>query len=96
VPLQVVATITAKPGSESIVREALSELVTGTRGESGCLAYELFQSAADPTVFITVETWQGQADLDAHLKTPHLQQAFAVAGEHLAGPPAIHPLNPVV
>jgi quinol monooxygenase YgiN len=95
VPLQVVATITAKPGSESMVREALTELVTGTRGESGCLSYELFQSAADPTVFVTLESWQGQDDLDAHLQTPHVQQAFAAAGEHLAGAPAIHPLKPV-
>jgi quinol monooxygenase YgiN len=95
VPLQVVATITAKPGSEEIVRDALTELVNGTRTEEGCLVYELFQSAADPTVFVTVETWREQSDLDAHLQTPHLQQAFAIAGEHLAGAPAIHPLNPV-
>ena len=95
-PLQVVATITAKPGSEDIVRDALSELVSGTRTEEGCMVYELFQSAADPTVFVTVETWREQSDLDAHQQTPHLKQAFATAGEHLAGPPAIHPLNPVV
>lgn len=94
-PLQVVATITAKPGSEEIVRDALTELVSGTRTEEGCMVYELFQSAADPTVFVTIETWREQSDLDAHLQTPHLQQAFATAGEHLAGPPAIHPLNAV-
>jgi quinol monooxygenase YgiN len=96
VPLQVVATITAKPGAEEIVRDALADLTTATRTETGCLAYELFQSTADATVFVTVETWQAQADLDGHMQTPHLKQAFAIAGEHLAGPPAIHPLNPVV
>lgn len=95
-PLQVVATITAKPGSEAVVRDALTELTTATRTEPGCLAYELFESTADGTVFVTIETWQAQSDLDAHMETPHLEQAFATAGEHLAGAPAIHPLNPVV
>lgn len=95
-PLQVVATITAKPGSEETISDLLSELVAGTRTESGCLAYELFRSAVDPTVFVTIETWQGQEDLDAHMTTPHVQQAFAAAGEHLAGAPVIHPLEAVV
>lgn len=95
-PLQVVATITAKPGSEEIVRDALTDLVTGTRTEEGCMVYELFQSASDPTVFATLETWRASEDLDAHMKTPHVAQAFSIAGEHLAAPPAIHPLQPVV
>lgn len=94
-PLDVVAVITAKPGSEEVVQQALSELVTATRTEEGCLSYALNRSAADPAVFVTVEQWREQADLDAHLQTPHLQHALAVAGEHLAAPPAIHPLQPV-
>jgi quinol monooxygenase YgiN len=95
VPLQVVATIPAKPGSEDKVADVLTELVAATRTESGCLAYELFRSKADPTVFVMIETWQSQEDLDAHQKTPHLQKAFAEAGEHLAGAPSIHPLDAV-
>jgi quinol monooxygenase YgiN len=93
--LQVVAVITAKPGSEEIVGSALRDLVGPTRQEDGCLSYELNRSAADPTVFVTVEQWREQADLDAHLQTPHLAKALEVAGEHLAVPPAIHPLAPV-
>ncbi|MCD2194695.1 antibiotic biosynthesis monooxygenase [Actinomycetospora endophytica] len=93
--LQVVAVITAKPGSEEIVQGALRDLVGATRQEEGCLSYELNRSAADGAVFVTVEQWREQADLDAHLQTPHLQKALEVAGEHLAVPPAIHPLMPV-
>jgi quinol monooxygenase YgiN len=96
VPLQVVATIPAKPGSEEALGDVLTELVSASRTETGCLAYELFRSVADPTVFVTIETWQGQDVLDAHMKTAHVQQAFAAAGEYLAGPPAIHPLDAVV
>lgn len=93
--LPVVATIAAKPGSETIVHDALRLLAQHTRTEEGCLSYELYQSAADPTTFVTVESWRGRSDLDAHMQTPHMAEALATAGEHLAGAPAIHPLVPV-
>jgi quinol monooxygenase YgiN len=93
--LQVVAVLTAKPGSEKLVGDALNALVEPTRSEAGCNSYQLFVSAADPATFITVETWVAQDDLDAHLRTPHVQQALATAGDHLALAPAIHPLIPV-
>jgi|ERR1700712_4753582 quinol monooxygenase YgiN len=93
--LSVVAVLVAREGSEDVVRTALSDLVAPTRGEEGCLAYALFESAATPGTFVTQERWRGQADLDAHLQTAHVQQALAVAGEALAGAPGIHPLVPV-
>lgn len=92
--LPVVAVITARPGSEKQVEEALNALIEPTRAEAGCVSYNLFVSAADPATFITVETWSSQADLDAHLQAPHVQGALTAAAEHLAGTPGIHPLVP--
>lgn len=94
--LHVVATISAKPGSEDVVRAALSDLTEASRQEEGCLSYGLFESAAASGTFVTVEVWRGQADLEAHMQTPHVQAAIAAFGSHLASPPAIHPLIPVV
>ena len=93
--LHVVATIPAKPGSEDAIREALGTLVAATRDEDGCLSYDLFESAAAPGTFVTVERWTDQAALDAHLGAPHVAAAFAAAGDHLAGEVAVHPLTPV-
>jgi quinol monooxygenase YgiN len=93
--LHVVATIPAKPGSEDTLREALNTLVAATRDEEGCVAYDLFESTAAPGTFVTVERWTDQAALDAHMGTPHIAAAFEVAGPHLAGEVAIHPLSPV-
>ncbi len=93
--LHVVATIPAKSGSEGTVRDALQTLVDATRGEDGCLAYDLYESASAPGTFVTVERWRGQEDLDAHMTTPHIATAFAAADGHLAGDVAIHPLAPV-
>jgi quinol monooxygenase YgiN len=94
--LNVVAVITAKPGQEATVRDALDALVAPTRAEEGCLSYELFESQADPTTFITIELWRSQDDLDAHTKSPHLAAALESAGGALGAAPAIHPLAPVV
>jgi quinol monooxygenase YgiN len=93
--LSVVAVLTAKKGQEDAVRQALSALVAPTRLEEGCLGYDLFESAAAPGVFLTQERWRGQDDVDAHLQTAHVAQAFASAGEALATAPGIHPLVPV-
>jgi quinol monooxygenase YgiN len=93
--LTVVAVIVAQPGKEEVVRGALVALVPPTLQEQGCLSYALSESAAAPGTFVTVETWRAQADLDAHLGTPHVQAAFAAAGDSLAAAPAIHPLVPL-
>lgn len=93
--LRVVATITAAPGSEQPTGDALSELARESRNEAGCQSYELHRSVADPAVFVTVEEWADHAALDEHMKTPHIQAAFAAVGDKLAGPPAIHPLEPL-
>lgn len=93
--LNVVAVIKAKPGSEAILEHALGGLVAPTRAEQGCISYELFRSSADPTTFITIERWQSQGDLDAHMKTPHVAQALQSTADALDAAPAIHPLEPV-
>jgi quinol monooxygenase YgiN len=90
--LSVVAVLVAKDGHEEIVRSALHALVIPTREEEGCLAYELFESASAPGTFVTQERWRAQADLNAHLETAHVQQAFIAAGDALATAPGIHPL----
>ncbi len=93
--LNVVAVLKAKAGSETVLQDALTGLIEPTRAEPGCISYELFRSAADATTFVTIEKWQSQDDLDAHMQTPHIAQALQVAGDVLDGGPAIHPLEPV-
>lgn len=93
--LHVVATIPAKPGSVAQILAVMQTLAEATRQEEGCLAYDLYESAAAPGTIVTVERWRGQADLDAHMTSPHIAQAFAAAADHLSGEVAIHPLKPV-
>ena len=93
--LNVVALIKAKPGSEAGLQDALNDLAAATRAEEGCLAYDLFSSASEAGTFVTLERWRGQADLDAHMQSPHIAAAMAAGAELFAGTPAIHPLQPI-
>ncbi len=93
--LRVIATIPIDPERAAEAAPALAKLAEASRGDTGCLAYEIYESAAAPGVFVTVEEWVGQADLDAHMTQPHVAEAFEVAGPLLAGEVAIHPLKAV-
>ena len=93
--LRTVALIPAKPGSEDVVREALTTLATATQQHRGCVDYVLYESAANPGTFVTVETWESQDDLDAHMQTDDIAAALAAADGHLGGDIAIHPLRAV-
>jgi quinol monooxygenase YgiN len=91
--LDVVAVIAAKPGSESIVESALKSLTQASREDAGCISYELFASDSTPGTFVTIEKWESQEDIDAHMASPHMAEAVTAAGDHFDGIPAIHTLR---
>ncbi|MEO6886250.1 MAG: putative quinol monooxygenase [Jatrophihabitantaceae bacterium] len=93
--ISTVAIITAKPGSAEQVEQALQTLAEGTHAEEGCLHYSLHRGLQDPNVFVTIEKWRSQEDLDTHAKSAHIAAAFATMGEHLAGRPTIVPATPL-
>lgn len=93
--LRVVATISAELDAVDTVRSGLRDLAAESRKEVGNVSYELFESAAAPGTFVTIEVWKSQEDLDSHMQTAHLQQALNEFGAHLSAPPAIHPLRAV-
>lgn len=94
-PLHVVATIPTDPAASDAVRAGLAELVAATRAEEGCLDYAAYESGAVPGLYVTVETWRAQADLDAHMETPHIAKAFETLGPVLISAVGIHPLTPL-
>lgn len=85
----VLARITVKADAAATARAILMELVAQSRQEPGCVTYELYQQAATPHVFQTVEQWEDKAAADAHMTTPHVGAAIAAAGPLFAAPPEI-------
>ena len=91
--LHVVATLPIDPAHAAEAAPVLAELAEASRGDAGCLVYEVYESASTPGVFVTIEEWESQADLDAHGKQPHIGAAFKVIGPWLVGDVAVHPLR---
>jgi len=82
----VLAKCKAKPGMEEELRKELMALVAPTRSESGCINYDLHQSADDKALFILYENWVSRKDLDEHLAMPYLKAFLGKADEILAQP----------
>ena len=85
--ITVIARLTAKPGYEEQVRAQSISLVEPSRAETGNLSYSTFNSATDPREWVVVEEWESREDFERHLASAHMQEAFAVGAEWLAGPP---------
>ncbi|HXG65278.1 MAG TPA: putative quinol monooxygenase [Blastocatellia bacterium] len=83
--LRVVARIVARPDKVEELRAVLSGLIEPTRKEKGCIRYELLQNNADPTDFTFVEEWESDAALDAHLDSPHIEDAAAKMADLVVG-----------
>lgn len=91
--LTVVATMRAKEGKVDELRALLESLVAPTLAEGPCTVYALHQGIADPREFAFFELWTDQAALDAHLATPHLQEAVPKLADLLDGDLVIRPMS---
>ncbi|MCW2796720.1 antibiotic biosynthesis monooxygenase [Nocardioides sp.] len=94
--LRVVATLPVKPDSVEAARSALAALATASlANDAGCLQYDVFESGAVPGLFITIEAWASEENLNAHMGAPHIAEAFTVLGGALDGEVGLHPLKPL-
>lgn len=63
----------ANEGTYDKALEAAIALVAASRKEAGCVAYDVFESATVPDVFVIVETWKDAAALTAHSASDHFK-----------------------
>ncbi|MCH9681729.1 MAG: antibiotic biosynthesis monooxygenase [Deltaproteobacteria bacterium] len=70
--LTVVANIHAKPEDIDLIKSELGKLIPITRGERGCIHYDLHQDNEDPAHFMFYETWESRELWQAHMSAPHL------------------------
>ena len=82
----VVAVFEAKEGEEDRVQSTLSEAVTATHSEEGCLKYALHRDRNEPRRFVLVEMWSSQEALDTHLGQPSLIPIIELAEGALENP----------
>jgi len=72
--LIILAQITAVPGQEDHLREALLRLIPPTLQEEGCILYDLHTDNNRPGFFVFYEIWETRELWQAHMKSPHLAE----------------------
>ena len=73
--VKVVTRVVAQADKAEEVRGLLIGLIEPTRGEPGCLGYELLQNRSDPKDFAIIQEWESDATLEAHFDAPHFKAA---------------------
>ncbi|ALE15910.1 hypothetical protein AMC99_00600 [Altererythrobacter epoxidivorans] len=70
----VLGTVRLAPDNLERARAAMDAVISASRAEDGCIAYSYAQDVLDPTIVHVVEKWRDRETLDAHFRTPHLQE----------------------
>ena len=85
-PLNVIAILKAKPGTEQELHTLLAAALPKFQVEPGCIAYTLLVDKEHPTRFLSYETWTDDAALQVHLTSPTMTEAGAKLKTILAEP----------
>ena len=75
--LTIVANIHAKADKIELVKAELTKLIATTRGEKGCLQYDLHQDNTNPAHFLFHENWESRELWQTHMNAPHLASYMA-------------------
>ena len=75
--LTLVAHITARADRIDLVKTELEKLIAPTRGEDGCVQYDLHQDNEHPAHFMFFENWDSRELWQAHMNSRHLQDFLA-------------------
>ena len=82
----IIGMVVARPEKRGLLHKILAAQVVPTRAEPGCMNYDFHVDAKDPCTFMFYENWRSKADLDLHLKMPHLKPLQGRMDELLARP----------
>ena len=64
----------ASEGKYAEALEAAIALTAASQQEEGNVAYDVFESATRPDVFMICETWKDEASLQKHGEAPHFAE----------------------
>jgi quinol monooxygenase YgiN len=89
--IEVIATLEARPESETDVEAALRVLLTHSRQEPGIRRYDLYRDSTRPATFHLIEA----SALEAHRESAHYLRYREQAGDWLMAAPMVAVLQPV-
>lgn len=92
--ITVLATFQVKAEKVNDFLAACRELISCTMKDKGVQSYELQRNNENANLFVFVERWENQADLDAHLATNHIKKAFPIFLECCRSEPVVQVFSP--
>jgi quinol monooxygenase YgiN len=92
--IYIVATLTIKPETRAELIAAAQECMAATRKETGCLAYDLYESVSDASKLVFVERWESAECLEPHRTSDHMKAFGRVAVKCFDAPPKIEVITP--
>ena len=69
--LVVVAAVRGQPDKRTEIVAALAACAAASRKDPGCRSYLFTSDVEDEHSYASIETWDDQASLDAHMQQPH-------------------------
>ena len=73
----IAGTLAIDPAQRDQLVRMLDEVATATRAEPGCVEYRISVDLEDDNRFRILEEWASAADLEAHMRTPHIATFLA-------------------
>ena len=80
--LKVIAEDFIKPEYVETVIPLYRELISATKEEPFCIAYDLYIDEKDPGHFVFIEEWADHAALDAHCASEHFRRLVPLIDQH--------------
>lgn len=69
--IKVIAKQMIKEDKVETFKKLVSELMSETKKEEGCIAYQLFQDVNNSGILTFIEEWQSREALQNHMKSRH-------------------------
>lgn len=91
----VLATARAQAGKVAELERALRDAAAPTRAQPGCLWFDLYRPAQDPSAVTAIERWASEEDHQRHLQGDHVKTLMGRIQGILTGPPEIVAMRPI-
>lgn len=89
----IVARFRAREGHAQEVETLLRGFVEPSRGEDGCLFYDLHREIEGDQAFIILDGWRDKSAFEAHASSAHVARTLALLEPLLAAAPVISELE---
>ena len=66
------------PDKRNDLLKTMRGMLEPARVERGCLSYRLYEDVEDRNIFILVEEWKTQDDLERHIRTDNQRRILAL------------------